>query len=173
MRDLRLARRQFFGGLFCLAAAAIGGYFVLLPQYHLYQSLNASPNTLVEEQSKILKTLPRVQGNEPNALEEPIFNQLQLDSDAAKTVILQSQFRLDEAQSIDDLPDYIKAIPVTLVANGSYQGLQNFISRMIKRFPYITIKLLRLKSLNTQSVKPEESPILEARLELDIYVYSP
>jgi hypothetical protein len=171
MRDLGLARRQFLGGLFCLIAAAAIGYFFLLPQFHRNQALQLAQSTPDPKQLEYLsKQTPFISYNQPGSWEKNVINYLYSDSLAVKAIIFSIQGDYHSAKPAENLPSYIKKVPLRLVANGSFKALQDMVAKITERFPASMIRTVNFKSLNTGKLKAGESPVVEGEITLDLYV---
>lgn len=172
MRNLPLARRQLFSGLLLLALAWGIGQFVLLPQFKTYQKIQTMEKTYPQDSSTPMGLLPVVSSDGNTSLwQDNVVAPLYRLSTETKTMILNIQGTPALAEEVNDLPPAIKKVPITITIYGSYPSLQGFIDKLIQQLPASAVRSIKLKNADSASIPPEESPILEGIITLDLYVH--
>ncbi len=167
MRDIRLARTQLFSGIGLFLVAGVAALVFLMPQWSKYQTLSRNDSS---EVPAALQRLPVIyQSNDEGwrkNIQEPL-HQASLETQ----VILVSAQRGNPAQiNSGHLAGQVKALPVTLVINGSYASIQRFLAKLSERFPAVRIKSVDLKNTDPAGENPEVSPILESQITVDLFV---
>lgn len=170
MRDIRLARRQFFGGLLLSAITLVVGYFVLLPEYKLAGDLKQQTQHPDPLQLKATTQLPVIYSNNPEGWEKTVIAPFYKDSLAAKTLITDIKGDYTAATPVTGLPQAVQKVPITLTLNGSYFSIQTFVTAVSKRLSTSPIRMVELKNVDTETINPNESPILQAIIQIDLIV---
>ncbi len=173
MRDIGLARRQFFGGLGILTLSAAIAFAVLLPQYRTYQNYRQMENTPTQYRPAALQAVPSIVPNQPDSWKKNVLLKFEALGPKTKTVINTVQGDYQKAQPAEVFPDAIKKVPLTIIANGSYKTLQALVAEIPKQFTLVRITSVNFKNSDKADLKPNQSPILEALIKLDLYVYLP
>lgn len=173
MRDLGLARRQFFGALILFIGSGALFFLLFWPQYQLFQTTLSQTQQTFLSRSAVLQQLPSLSAHNSVLWDKNIEIPLKKLATTTQTQVVRIQGDPALAKSVTQLSAPIKKIPVTVTVEGYYVSLQTFLDQLVKQYPFMTVRSVELFISDKKPLKPDESPILQGIIELDFYaVYS-
>lgn len=170
MRDIRLARHQFFGALLLLLIALGEWFFFFLPQSRQYEASRLALGNSEANVLTIFKEVPIIAPGKSQSWQKDLLGSLaaELGRDVVVTLV---EGDLSQASPLEKpLPPAIKKVPITVTLHGSYAVLQQAIGTLAAKSPVIEIREIRIKSVDAAKLAPEESPVLEGVIHLHLYV---
>lgn len=170
MRDLQLARRQFFTGALFLAVTAVIAGTLLIPQAINYAYLGEQKKDLNNHIPAPLEKLPAISETNTKKWENQIEAPVKQISIQTQVDLVRIQGNPAQSESVEKLPATAKKVSIKITVYGARANLQNFVKTLIKRFPYSHIRSISIESPSDNNPPAKENPILKGLIETDLLV---
>ncbi len=173
MRDIGLARRQFFGGLFLVAGALALSHWVLLPQWSHYQQIQDALLHKDQNQPPIIQKLPLYPlGNQANPInwEKGFVHQLFGLSMSTGCTISNVAGGIENARRVNNIAPNVSYVPMQMVIYGTFLQIEDFIHGLAKNFPNLSMSSISLQNVDDANTNPNSSPVLVGIVHMEYYL---
>lgn len=168
MRDVGLARKQFFMGVLLLGASFAVAQWILWPQFLQFKTTfgKAVP------QAQLSNLVVHYRPHDLSTWQKQVLDQITDETLATKTVLVSVQANGTAPISVPGSSKPLQAVPMTIRVKGSYSAIQRFIERFHQHFPVYRMDGIQIKNVDSAILLPEQSPILQADIRGQLAVWN-
>lgn len=169
MRDVKLARKQFFGALGLTLTTLLLGLFYLKPNYQTFLNLRGDVDGNKIVSPDLLSKLPAVTSQNPKKWQQWVEGHVKKSIGQQPVALLSVESPVAQSRSVQHLPDNIRQVPVHLVIRGSYRNLQTCLSRLLENWPYLILESVQFEA---PVQMPGESVDQNRDIQLEVHFYA-
>jgi len=169
MRNVELARLQFWSALILMLMAVVIGAKVLLPEWQTYrqgQTVIAQPNAQAE--SLYLRDIPLASSKQPGWWQTAVMAPMRQAAQKTQVDINPLTGNPGKFETVKTLPNPFHQVETEVQVSGSYTSLLNFLVTLKRQLPSAEIQTLGLTRIT--DVAKASQPIWNMKIALKILV---